>query len=292
MQWFKAIIYNASIFSLFSELCNKYPQPVIVYENSIADSVHRANTEIYYQILSELNSHWITKTLDNDHYHVNAINSLHVFCVDKISQSIHHILDNILSSSNTFQIQNLILFNEHESNSVTNDIFAAHERLHRNTLICERDKKNITCWRWVDRNGGENRTLKDLLHEPIDFHLSKIQISLRNVPPSAFTLCLSGRVIFSGLDAMVSAEILSKVNATPKYCNKLLKSKRDRGNCNKVDKMDDDVAFKLLHQLKLNKKTEFEHIFYHTVFESRMVKYLFFGSAEWLVHLLLLSTIN
>lgn len=288
MQWFKAIIYNASIFSLFSELCNKYPHPVIIYENSI---VHRANTEIYYQILTELNSHWISKSLDNDHY-VNAINSLHVFCVDKISQSIDHILDNILSSSNSFKIQNLIIFNDHESNSVTTDFFAAHERLHQNTLICERDEKNITCWRWVNRNGGENRTLNDLLNEPIDFHLSKIQISSYNVPPNAFTPCLSGRSIFSGLDAMVSAEIVSRVNATPKYCNKLLKRQRDRGFCNKMDKIDDNAAFKLLQQLKLNEKTEFEHIFYHTVFDSRMVKYLFFESAEWLVHLLLLSTKN
>lgn len=281
MQWFKTIVYNASLFSLFSELYKKYPHPVIVYENTVVDSVQKSNTEIY-QILTKLNGNWISKSLDNDQY-VNEIKSLHVFCGDNISQRIYPILDNILRKSNTFKIQNLILLNEHESNAVSTDIFTKHERLNRNTLICDRNEKNITCWRWVNRNGGENQNLQDLLNGPINFDLSKIKISADNVPPNAFTPCLSGRFIFTGIDAMIAAEIVSKVNATSKLCNKGITRQIGRTSCNKKDKIDDDVAIKLLKQLKRNKKTQYDNIFYHTVFDSRMVKYLFFGSGEWLV---------
>lgn len=275
MQLFKILAFNASIFSLFNELITKYPHPVIIYENKTAVSLQRVNTEIY-KILFELDSQWISKSL-NYNGPDQHINSLHVFCVDMIS--IQLVLEKILRQSNTFKIQNLVLLGVNQSIYVTSDIFAKHERLHRNMLICESDMKNSTCWRWGSRNDGKNRTLNDLLYSSLNLNSLKIHISASNSPPNAYTACFSGKFIFTGLDAMVTAEILSTFNATPEYSYKAISRQIERGICNKKDKINDDDALKLIRRLKVDKKTEVQHIFYHTVFDSRLIKYLFYEGA-------------
>lgn len=279
MQWLKTILYNASILSLFTEFQKKYPHPVIIYDNS-AESMQEANTDIY-QTLTEINSHWISRSLDYNHKYTNEVNSLHVFCVNMTSISTDLILDKILRSSNTFQIQNLIISHEHDSNAVSTNIFDKHERIQRNTVICERDLINIVCWRWINENVGEHKTLKDLLYEPINLNLLKIKIDVYIVAPKAFSACFSGRLIFTGLDAMISAEIMSAFNATPKYCTAKVVRQRKEDGCFMKDKINDEDALNLIKQLKTSQKTQFLHIYLHTVFDSKMIKYLFFENTKW-----------
>lgn len=47
-----------------------------------------------------------------------------------------------------------------------------------------------------------------------------------------------------------------------------------------------DEAFIDLQKLKMSEKTYYEHVFYHTVFDSRMIKYLYMesGSGQWFVY--------
>lgn len=277
MQTLKTILFNASIISLLGELNRKYPHPVVIYENA-TNSIRGGHLDVY-QTLAKLNSHWISRNFDNNQSITKEINFLHLFCVNKISDSIHLISSHILKNSNTFRIQNVILSNDHESNDLKAEIFGIHKRFQWNTLICERDGERIICWYWKILNG--RTTLKDLLDAPINLNSLEIQISARNSPPMAFTPCCSRRFMFTGLDAMVSAEILSTFNATPRYCNKGVVAQIKRTECNRVDKIEEGDATELIQRLKYSKKVAEDHAYYHTVFDSRMVKYLFYGRAEW-----------
>lgn len=216
MQLFKTVLYNGSILSLFNLFKNKYQQATIIYDNT-----SYSDTAIH-QALSQLNIQWISKSIDYRDKSLTEINFLHIFFIDKLSYSMTNIVENILSNSNTFNIHNLILINHHESNVVTNHFFNKNERLHRNTLICEQDNENITCWHWIQENERYNQTLKDVLAAPINFNLSTIQIIVHNSPPHAFTPCFSGKFVFTGVDAMVLGEIVSRFNATPNYCQRLV----------------------------------------------------------------------
>ncbi len=281
MQLIKTILYNASIITFLNELYKKYPHPFIIH-----DAIPRDNIELY-RTLTRINIQWETKSLEYDEPEIiEEINSVHIFCADKILDSINAITDNILKNSNTFKIQNLILLNYRELEALRTDILTKHERLHRNTLICERDTINITCWRWVTKMSERNRkkqTLADLLYEPINLESSEIQITARDDPPNALSLCFSRRYLFTGLDAMVTAEILSKFNATPRYCNDIIVNQMKVFGCNRKDKINEDDAFNLIRLLKFGEKTQYAHVFCHTIFDSKMIKYLFYGRAEWLV---------
>lgn len=281
MQLIKTILYNASIITFLNELYKKYPHPFIIH-----DATPRDNIELY-RTLTRINIQWETKSLEYDEPEIiEEINSVHIFCADKILDSINAITDNILKNSNTFKIQNLILLNYRELEALRTDILTKHERLHRNTLICERDTINITCWRWVTKMSERNRkkqTLADLLYEPINLESSEIQITARDDPPNALSLCFSRRYLFTGLDAMVTAEILSKFNATPRYCNDIIVNQMKVFGCNRKDKINEDDAFNLIRLLKFGEKTQYAHVFCHTIFDSKMIKYLFYGRAEWLV---------
>lgn len=99
--------------------------------------------------------------------------------------------------------------------------------------------------------------------------------------PNALSPCLSGRLIFTGLDAMVTAEIVSKFNGIPKYCNEQVVRQMKVGYCKNRDTIENEDALKLVRRLAVSKRRRFEHVFYHTIFDLRMIKYLFFKGAEW-----------
>lgn len=284
MQLIRTLFYNASIFSFLYELNKKYPSPIVIHSDTRLHSSIEDSIDIF-NALPSIKSQWVSISLESGQYVSNKmIDSVHIFCVDKISFSMSRILDRILINSNGFRIQNLILCNNGpEFDSESNAIFANHERIHRNTLICTRHLDNITCWRWVNEYDRNHKTIKDLLYGPLNLNFIEIQISAFNSPPNSFSVCFSGRFIFSGIDAMVTAEILSRFNATPKYCSNQIVKRMNLMGCNNSERMSEEDALQAVRELKYGQKQNFGHIYIHTLFDSKMIKYLFFGRGEWSV---------